>query len=89
MVKYNDREVTIINERRIEDELYYDILFQERNVELDSLFSIGDNELKENTYAIYVKAEYLEIVVINKIDLQFNNVQIQIYKSNISSKCLT
>jgi hypothetical protein len=83
-----DKECSIILEYEKEGEIYYDILFSERNVELTSLIPIEET-LKENTYAIYIKNKSMEIVLINKIDLIYNYALVQIYKSNIPSKFIT
>ena len=81
---YDGKEFEIILTKEKGEEIYYDILLPERNVELISLRSL-DDILTENTYALYIKDGSMEIVLINKIDTQYNYAYVQIYKSNIPS----
>jgi hypothetical protein len=83
-MQYDGKECEILNRRVLEDGVYYDILLPERNVNLSSLRPI-EEELKENTYAIYIKDNFMELVYIEKIDLTYSYAYIKIYKSNIPS----
>ena len=83
-MSYDGKECEIIITRERNDKIYYDILLPERNVELSSLIPINE-ELKEKSYAIYSRDDYIEIVLVNKIDFMYKFAFIQIYKSNVPS----